>query len=96
MISRSIKLHQGKRNQLSVLWQFTNLRLTGREYFNIFAVDRRGGRKLLMKQSTQDMQQVGEMPQIYVENISRYVGPPIRLQIEVSAGLQAMVEDVTF
>ena len=96
VISPGIKLQRGKRNQLSVLWQFANLRLTGRDYFHIFAVDSRGGRKLLMKQTTEDMKQVGEMPQIYVEDISRYVGPPIRLQIEVSPGLQAIIEDVTF
>ena len=95
-ISPGIKLHRGQRNQLSVLWQFSNLRLTGRDFFHIFAIDSRGGRKLLMKQTTQDMQQVGEMPQIYVEDISRYVGPPIRLQIEVSPGLQAVIEDVSF
>jgi hypothetical protein len=96
VISPGIKLQRGKRNQLSVLWQFANLRLTGRDYFHIFAVDSRGGRKLLMKQTTEDMKQVGEMPQIYVEDISRYVGPPIRLQIEVSPSLQAIIEDVTF
>ena len=95
-ISPGIKLHRGQRNQLSVLWQFSNLRLTGRDFFHIFAIDSRGGRKLLMKQTTRDMQQVGEMPQIYVEDINRYVGPPIRLQIEVSPGLQAIIEDVSF
>ena len=95
-ISPGIKLHSGQRNELSVLWQYANLRLTGRDYFRIFAIDSRGGRKLLMTQTSKDMQQVGEMPQIYVENISRYVGPPIRLQIEVSPGLQAIVEDVSF
>ncbi len=95
-ISPSIKLRRGSRNELSVLWQFTNLRLTGRDFFHIFAIDSRGGRKLLMKQTSQDMQQVGDMPQIYVEDISRYVGPPIRLQIEVSPGLQAVIEDVSF
>ena len=95
-ISPGIKLNRGRRNELSVLWQYTNLRLTGRDYFHIFAIDSRGGRKLLMKQTSQDMQQVGEMPQIYVEDISRYVGPPIRLQIEVSPGLQADIEDVSF
>jgi hypothetical protein len=79
-----------------VLWQFANLRLTGREYFHIFAIDIRGGRKLLMKQTTADMAEVGEMAQIYVEDISRYVGPPIRLQLEVSPGLQVVVEDVNF
>ncbi|MGB1310947.1 MAG: hypothetical protein ACPG47_07025, partial [Leucothrix sp.] len=95
-ISPAIKLQKGRRNELSVLWQFTNLRLTGRDFFHIFAIDSRGGRKLLMKQTSRDMKQVGEMPQIYVEDISRYVGPPIRLQIEVSAGLQAVIEDVSF
>ena len=95
-ISPGIKLHAGKKNELSILWQFANLRLTGREYFHIFAIDSRGGRKLLMKQTARDMREVGEMAQIYVEDINRYVGPPIRLQIEVSPGLQAVIEDVSF
>jgi len=95
-ISPPIKLHQGQPNELSILWNFANAQLTGREFFHIFAVDTRGGRKLLMKQTTQDMQEVGNMAQIYVEDISRYVGPPIRLQIEVSPGLRAIIEDVNF
>lgn len=95
-ISPAIKLSGNRRHELSVLWQFANLRLTGREYFHIFAIDIRGGRKLLMKQTTADMAEVGEMAQIYVEDISRYVGPPIRLQLEVSPGLQVVVEDVNF
>ena len=95
-ISPAIKLHQGKKNELSILWNFANARLTGRDFFHIFAIDIRGGRKLLMKQTTQDMREVGNMAQIYIEDISRYVGPPIRLQIEVSPGVQAVIEDVNF
>ena len=95
-ISPAIKLHQGKKNELSILWSFANQRLTGRDFFHIFAIDNRGGRKLLMKQTTQDMREVGNMAQIYVEDISRYVGPPIRLQIEVSPGIQAVIEDVNY
>lgn len=95
-ISPGIKLHEGRKNELSILWQFANLRLTGRDYFHIFAIDSRGGRKLLMKQTTKDMREVGNMAQIYVEDINRYVGPPIRLQIEVSPGVQAVIEDVSF
>ena len=94
--SPPITLRRGAKNELSVLWQFVNLRLTGREYFRIFAVDNRGGRKLLMTQTIRDIREVGEMAQMYVENIGRYVGPPIRLQFEVSPGLNAVVEDVSF
>jgi len=95
-ISPAIKIRPGQSNELSVLWQFANLQLTGRDFFHIYAIDRRGGRKMLMKQTTQDMREVGEMAQIYVEDMSRYVGPPIRLQIETSPGLQAVIEDVHF
>jgi hypothetical protein len=95
-ISPAIKLHQGRKNELSILWNFANARLTGRDFFHIFAIDNRGGRKLLMKQTSQDMREVGNMAQIYIEDISRYVGPPIRLQIEVSPGIQAVIEDVSF
>ncbi|RVU85414.1 hypothetical protein EOL70_05570 [Leucothrix sargassi] len=95
-ISPAIKLHEGGKNELSVLWNFANTRLTGRDFFHIFAIDSRGGRKLLMKQTTQDMREVGNMAQIYVEDISRYVGPPIYIQIEVSPGVQAVIEDVSY
>ncbi len=95
-ISPPIKLRAGRKNELSILWHFKNLRLTGRDYFHLFAVDSRGGRKLLMKQTSQNIREVGEMAQIYVEDVNRYVGPPIYLQLEVSPGVQAVIEDVSF
>ena len=94
--SPPIKLKRGYRNKLSVLWHFTNARRLRNENFRIYAIDSRGGRKLLLEQPASDIAQVGNYDQLFEEDLNRYIGPPIRLMIVTSPGLQASIEKVSF
>jgi len=94
----SPQIHLGSKGnyKLSVYWRFTNAGQSPNEFFRIYAIDSRGGRKLLINQPAQDIAEVGNNDQLYEEDISRYVGPPIRFMFETSPGLQAIIERVTF
>ena len=77
-------------------WHYLNATAEVNDYFRLYAVDHKGGRKLLFEQPPQDIKEVGNNDQLYEENISRYVGPPIRFMIEVSEGLQVVVSKIAF
>ena len=94
--SPPISLRRGVPHKLSILWHFTNVRRAPGELFRIYAMDNRGGRKLLLEQPAGDIAQVGNYDQLFEEDINRYVGPPIRFMIETSPGLQAVVEQVNY
>lgn len=94
--SPPIKLKRGYRNKLSVLWHFTNVRGMHNENFRIYAIDYKGGRKLLLEQPFNDISQVGNYDQLFEEDLNRYVGPPIRIMIVISPGLKTIIEKVSF
>ena len=94
--SPPIRLKAGRNNKLAVYWRLENVRRSPNEFFRIYAVDNRGGRKILITQPSQDIAEVGNADQLYEEDISRYIGPPIRFMLETSPGLQAIIEKVTF
>ena len=81
---------------MSVLRHFTNARRLRSENFRIYAIDSRGGRKLLLEQPASDIAQVGNYDQLFEEDLNRYIGPPIRIMIVTSPGLQASIEKVSF
>ncbi len=95
-ISPRISLKRGVPHKLSILWHFFNSRTSRDEVFRIYAVDNRGGRKLLLEQSAGDIAEIGNYDQLFEENIDRYVGPPIRFMLETSPGLQVIVEQIRY
>ena len=95
-ISPPIKLKPGKNHKLAIYWRLENIRRSPNEYFRIYAIDHRGGRKLLINQPAQDIAEIGNADQLYEENINRYIGPPIQIMFETSPGLQAIIEHVSF
>lgn len=94
--SPPITLRKGANNKLSVLWRFVNARQSRGEFFRIYALDSKGGRKVLLEQPAGDIAQVGNYDQLFEEDINRYVGPPIRIMIETSPSLQAVIEQVQY
>ena len=95
-ISPPITLKRGARNKLSLLWHYTNAKRSGNQFLRLYAMDNRGGRKLLLEQPAADIAEIGNFDQLFEEDISRYVGPPIRLMIETSPGLNTVIEKLTF
>jgi len=95
-ISSPITLQRGAANRLSLLWHYTNAKRSGNQFFRLYALDNRGGRKLLLEQPAADIAEIGNYDQLFEEDINRYVGPPIRLMIETSLGLNTVIERLTF
>ena len=95
-ISPPITLKKGERNRLSVLWNYTNVQRRGNEFFRVYAIDNRGGRKILLNQPAPDIAEIGNYDQLFEEDMNRYVGPPIRLMIQVSPGLNANIQQIRF
>ncbi len=95
-ISPPITLQRGFQNKLSLLWNYTNTPRRGNEYLRLYAMDNRGGRKLLLNQPAPDIAEIGTFDQIFEEDMNRYVGPPIRLILEVSPGLNANIQRLSF
>lgn len=95
-ISQPITLKKGRANRLSLLWNYSNVQLRGNEYFRIYAIDQRGGRKILLNQPALDIGEMGNYDQLFEEDLNRYVGPPIRLMIEVSPGLNANIQQLRY
>jgi hypothetical protein len=95
-ISPPITLQRGARNRLSLLWHYTNATRAGNQFFRLYAMDSRGGRKLLLEQPAADIAEIGNFDQLFEEDVSRYVGPPIRLMIETSPGLNTVIEKLTY
>ena len=73
-----------------------NVQRNGAEFFRQYALDHRGGRKLLLNQPAADISDIGNFDQLFEEDMSRYVGPPIRLMIETSPGLGAFIEKLDY
>jgi len=95
-ISPQITLKRGFQNKLSLLWNYTNGQLRGNEFFRLYALDNRGGRKILLSQSAGDIAEIGNFDQLFEEDLNRYIGPPIRLMLEVSPGINANIQQLTF
>jgi hypothetical protein len=91
-----LSLKPGVNHKLSIHWEYKNQQQARNPYFRIYAIDHKGGRKLLYGQNAQDIAYYGKDPQIYEEDINRYVGPPIQLYLETSPGLQVIVERVSY
>lgn len=94
--SPPIALRSDRNHKLSIYWRLENVGRSANEFFRIYAIDSRGGRKLLINQPAADIAEVGTGDQLYEEDINRYVGPPIRFMFETSPGLQAIIEQVTY
>jgi hypothetical protein len=94
-ISPPIKLHAGNKNELNLSWRFSWIAPNSGAFFRIYAIDSRGGRKLLLSQTEADIAQVGTNEQLLIEDLNRYIGPPVRLMLQ-ARGLQAIVADVRF
>ena len=95
VISPPIRLVAGNKNELNVSWKFHNISRQAGSFFRIYAIDSRGGRKLLLKQQDADIAEVGTFEQLFIENLNRYTGPPIQLMFQIR-GLQAEVLGVRF
>lgn len=95
VISPPIKLHAGNKNELSLSWRFNRILPHSGAFFNIYAIDHKGGYKLLLSQTEDDIIQVGTSEQLFIEDLNRYVGPPIQLMLQ-ARGLQAIVNDASF
>jgi len=91
-----IHLQSGVDHRLFVIWHFENIQPSEDHFFNIYAVDSRGGRKLLYGIYGKDVVNTGNLSQIYEEDINRYVGSPIQLVIETSPSLLVNVEEVRY
>ncbi|HIO91710.1 MAG TPA: hypothetical protein EYG68_02565 [Leucothrix mucor] len=94
-ISPPIQLVSGNKNELNLNWKFNNISRKAGSFFRVYAIDSRGGRKLLLSQVDADIAEVGNYDQLFIEDLNRYLGPPIQLMIQVR-GLQAEVTGVTF
>ncbi len=95
-ISPEMSLGPGHAYKLFVLWHFEYQQLSSNDYFRIYAVDHNGGRKLLYSMSANDIAKTGKFDQVYEEDISRYIGPPIRFMFETSGGLKSVINQVTY
>lgn len=94
--SPPIKVTKGKNSNFSVVWRFQNVRNTAQERFRIYSIDQRGGRKVLLEQTARDIAEVKDYDQIFEDNFNRYVGPPIRIMFEVTGGLEAVINKITY
>ena len=95
-ISPSITIKRGERNRLSILWRYQGNPRRGNEVFRIYALDNRGGRKILLEQTAADIAEIGNFDQLFEEDMNRYIGPPIRLMIEATPGLNTHIERINF
>ncbi len=96
MTSPPISLKPGVNHNFSVLWRFNHIPHTPNNYFRIYSIDHRGGRKLLLEQTSRDLAEVKNFDQIFEDNFNRYVGPPIRIMFETSPGLEAIINEVKY
>ncbi|HIP81156.1 MAG TPA: hypothetical protein EYH16_01935 [Leucothrix mucor] len=94
--SPPIKITKGKNSNFSVVWRLQNVRNTAQERFRIYSVDQRGGRKVLLEQTARDIAEVKDHDQIFEDNFNRYIGPPIRVMFEVTGGLEAVINKITY
>ncbi len=95
VISPPIQLYAHNKNELRLSWKFKHIIPNSNAFFRIYAIDKDGGRKLLLKQTNADIAEVGTYEQLFIEDLSRYVGPPIQLMLQAK-GLQAVISEVKF
>lgn len=95
VISKPIQLRAGNKNELNISWKFRKITSGSGAFFRIYIIDRKGGRKLLLSQTDADIGQVGTYEQLFVEDINRYVGPPIQIMLQ-ARGLKAVINEVKF
>ncbi len=94
-ISPPIQLHTGNKNELNLSWQFKHISTNNNAFFRIYAIDNNGGRKLLLNQTKDDIAQVGTYEQLFVEDMNRYIGPPIQIMLQ-ARGLDVIINEVKF
>lgn len=95
-ISPAFSLRRDGTNKLSILWRYGNTPRKGNEYFKVYAIDHKGGRKLLLEQPASDIAEIGTYDQLFEEDINRYIGSPIRIMLQTSPGLSAIIEKVSY
>jgi hypothetical protein len=93
--SPPIKLHLGNKNELNIGWQFNRIIPNSGASFHIYLIDHKGGKRLLLSQTEEDIEQVSTNEQLFIEDLSRYAGPPIRLILQ-ARGLQAVINKIQF
>ena len=94
--SPPITIKRGARSTLSMLWHLENTRKSKSEFFRTYVIDNRGGRKIILNQSASDLAEVGDYDQLFEDDFSRYIGPPIRIMLETSPGVRAVVDQISF
>ncbi len=94
--SPPITLKHGAQNKFSILWRLENVGRSQGEFFRIYVIDSKGGRKVILNQPAGDLAQVGNFDQLFEDGFNRYVGSPIRVMLETSPRLKAVVEKITF
>ncbi|MCK5897107.1 MAG: hypothetical protein KAG20_09890 [Cocleimonas sp.] len=93
--SPPIKLHTNNKNELQISWRFNRIIPNSGAFFHIYLVDHKGGQKLLLSQTEEDIEQVDTNEQLFIEDLSRYTGPPIQLIFQ-ARGIQAVISDIQF
>ncbi len=94
-ISPPMQLHVGNKNELNLSWQFKHITANNGAFFRIYAIDNNGGRKLLLSQTKDDIAQIGTYEQLFIEDMSRYIGSPIQIMLQ-TRGLDAIINEVKF
>lgn len=94
--SLPITIKRGARSTLSMLWHLENTRKSRSEFFRMYVIDNRGGRKIILNQPASDLAEVGDYDQLFEDDFSRYIGPPIRIMLETSPGVRAVVDNLSF
>ena len=95
-LSTDIILKRGIEHNLSISWHYENPLPSKDAYFSITAIDHKGGHKVLFDQYGSDIKKMSNYEQQFIENINRYIGPPIRFQIKTSPGLRIVVTDIQY
>ena len=79
-----------------MLWRLQNAGRSQGEFFRVFVIDHKGGRKIILNQTVRDIAEVANFNQLFEDNFRRYIGPPIRIMLETSPSLGAIVEKLTY
>ncbi len=94
-ISPPMQLNVGNKNELNISWKFQHITADNKAFFRIYAIDNKGGRKLLLNQTKDDIAQLGNYEQAFVEDMSRYIGPPIKIMLQ-ARGLDVIINEIKF
>ncbi|MCK5726165.1 MAG: hypothetical protein KAH22_04985 [Thiotrichaceae bacterium] len=90
-VSPEIRLRHSTKHSLDITWNYVNPNTVKNAFFRITAIDHKGGEKVIFDQFDTDIQLLATSEQQFIEDINRYVGPPIRFKIESSPGLQVII-----